>query len=239
MTEKSEAQIKLHKWKLMRDESYMSPLEAQDILKSLKKLHNLTNMDLAMLWWMTPQTIANLLKGTRYYISLEIAKKIRRLWAIINTEETYARNKKKDPKTPFKDLRYYKYDAEWNKQQEMFKTRMLANRDNRQIKRWNPQDIFDLEKSKGTNKFFYSKEFLDWILDPQHFYYYAIFELKSDEKDKHNNRSVRFWRLFNSRFIDFPSDLYNKYLRVHLDFSKMWRPWRYEKVQPKDFIYIF
>jgi hypothetical protein len=49
MSEKSSAQIKLHKWKLMHDESYMSPLEAQDILKSLKKLHNLTNMDLAML----------------------------------------------------------------------------------------------------------------------------------------------------------------------------------------------
>lgn len=239
MAEKSNAQIKLHKWKLMHDESYMSPTEAQDILKSLKKLHNLTNMDLAMLWWMTPQSISNILKGTRYYINLDIAKRIRRLWAIINTEETYAKNKKKDPKVPFKDLRYYKYDAERNKQQEMFKTKMLENRDNRQIRRWNPQDIFDLEKSKRTNKFFYSKEFLDWILDPQHFYYYAIFELKSDEKDKHNNRSIRFWRLFNSRFIDFPSDLYNKYLRVHLDFSKMWRPRRYEKVQPKDFIYIF
>lgn len=239
MSEKSKAQIKLYRWKLMHDESYMSPLEAQDILKSLKKLHNLTNMDLAMLWWMTPQTISSLLKGQRYYLNLDIAKRIRRLWAIINTEETYVKNKRKDPKTPFKDLRYYKYDAERNKQQEMFKTKMLENRDNRQIKRRDPYDIFDLEKSKGTNRFFYSKEFLDWILDPHHFYYYAIFELKSDEKDKHNNRSIRFWRLFSSRFIDFPSDLYNKYLRVHLDFSKMWRPRRYEKVQPKDFIYIF
>ena len=239
MSEKSKAQIKLYRWKLLHDESYMSALEAQDILKSLKKLHNLTNMDLAMLWGMTPQTISNILKGTRYYINLDIAKRIRRLWAIINTEETYAKNKRKDPKVPFKDLRYYKYDAEWNKQQEMFKTKMLENRDNRQIRRRDPYDIFDLEKSKWTNKFFYSKEFLDWILDPHHFYYYAIFELKSDEKDKHNNRSIRFWRLFNSRFIDFPSDLYNKYLRVHLDFSKMWRPRRYEKVQPKDFIYIF
>lgn len=239
MAEKSSAQIKLYRRRLMHDESYMSPLEAQDILKSLKKLHNLTNMDLAMLWGMTPQTISNLLKGTRYFINLDIAKRIRRLWAIINTEETYVKNKKKDPKVPFKDLRYYKYDAERNKQQEMFKTKMLENRDSRQIRRRNPYDIFDLEKSKGTNKFFYSKEFLDWILDPQNFYYYAIFELKSDEKDKHNNRSIRFWRLFSSRFINFPSDLYNKYLRVHLDFSKMWRPRRYEKVQPKDFIYIF
>ena len=239
MSEKSKAQIKLYKRRLLHDESYMSPIEAQDILKSLKKLHNLTNMDLAMLWWMTPQTISTLLKGTRYYINLDTAKRIRRLWAIINTEETYVKNKRKDPKVPFKDLRYYKYDAERNKQQEMFKTKMLANRDNRQIKRRDPYDIFDLEKSKWTNKFFYSKDFLDWILNPQKFYYYAIFELKSDEKDKHNNRSIRFWRLFNSRFIDFPSDLYNKYLRVHLDFSKMWRPRRYEKVQPKDFIYIF
>ena len=239
MSEKSKAQLKLYRWKLMHDESYMSPLEAQDILKSLKKLHNLTNMDLAMLSGMTPQTISNILKGTRYFINLEVAKKIRRLWAIINTEETYVKNKRKDPKVPFKDLRYYKYDAEWNKQQNMFKTKMLENRDNRQIRRRNPQDIFDTEKSKWTHNFFYSKEFLDWILDPQHFYYYAIFELKSDEKDKHNNRSIRFWRLFNNRFIDFPSDLYNKYLRVHLDFSKMLRPRRYEKVQPKDFIYIF
>ena len=239
MSEKSKAQLKLYRWKLMHDESYMSPLEAQDILKSLKKLHNLTNMDLAMLSGMTPQTISNILKGTRYFINLEVAKKIRRLWAIINTEETYVKNKRKDPKVPFKDLRYYKYDAEWNKQQNMFKTKMLENRDNRQIRRRNPQDIFDTEKSKWTHNFFYSKEFLDWILDPQHFYYYAIFELKSDEKDKHNNRSIRFWRLFNTRFINFPSDLYNKYLRVHLDFSKMWRPRRYEKVQPKDFIYIF
>ena len=239
MSEKSKAQIKLYRWKLLHDESYMSSAEAQDILKSLKKLHNLTNMDLAMLSGMTPQTVSSIIKGTRYYISLEIAKKIRRLWAIINTEETYVKNKRKDPKTPFKDLRYYKYDAERNKQQEMFKTKMLENRDNRQIRRRDPYDIFDLEKSKGTNRFFYSKEFLDWILDPHHFYYYAIFELKSDEKDKHNNRSIRFWRLFSSRFIDFPSDLYNKYLRVHLDFSKMWRPRRYEKVQPKDFIYIF
>lgn len=239
MSKSSPAQIKLHKRKLMHDESYMSSLEAQDILKSLKKLHNLTNMDLAMLWWMTAQTISSIIKGTRYFINLDTAKRIRRLWAIINTEETYVKNKRKDPKVPFKDLRYYKYDAERNKQQEMFKTKMLENRENRQIRRRNPQDIFDLEKSKWTNKFFYSKEFLDWILDPQHFYYYAIFELKSDEIDKHNNRSIRFWRLFNSRFIDFPSDLYNKYLRVHLDFSKMWRPRRYEKVQPKDFIYIF
>lgn len=239
MSEKSKAQIKLYRWRLLHDESYMSPLEAQDILKSLKKLHNLTNMDLAMLGWMTPQTISSLLKGQRYYLNLEVAKKIRRLWAIINTEETYVKNKRKDPKTPFKDLRYYKYDAERNKQQEMFKTKMLENRDNRQIRRRDPYDIFDTEKSKWTHNFFYSKEFLDWILDPHHFYYYAIFELKSDEKDKHNNRSIRFWRLFSSRFIDFPSDLYNKYLRVYLDFSKMWRPRRYEKVQPKDFIYIF
>lgn len=239
MSAASEAQIKLHKWKLMHDDSYMSPAEAQDILKSLKKLHNLTVMDLALLWWMTPSTISSILKGTRYYMNQGVAKKIRRLWAIINTEETYAKNKKSNQKVPFKNLKYYKYDAERKKQQSMFKTKMLENRDNRQIRRRNPMDIFDLEKSKRANKFFYSKEFLDWILDPQHFYYYAIFELKSDEKDKHNNRSIRFWRLFDSRFIDFPSDLYNKYLRVHLDFSKMWRPRRYEKVQPKDFIYIF
>ena len=239
MSEKSSAQIKLYKRKLLHDESYMSPLEAQDILKSLKKLHNLTNMDLAMLWWMTPAEIALLLKWTRYYINLSTAKKIRKLWAIINTEETYARNKKSNQKVPFKDLKYYKYDAERKKQQSMFKTKMLENRDNREIRRRNPQDIFDLNRANNGNKFYYSHEFLDWILNPQKFYYYAIFELKSDEKDKHNNRSIRYWRLFNSRFIDFPSDLYNKYLRVHLDFSKMWRPWRYEKVQPKDFIYIF
>jgi hypothetical protein len=49
MSEKSKAQLKLYKWRLMHDESYMSPLEAQAILKSLKKLNNLTNMDLAML----------------------------------------------------------------------------------------------------------------------------------------------------------------------------------------------
>jgi hypothetical protein len=98
---------------------------------------------------------------------------------------------------------------------------MLENRDNRQIRRRNPQDIFDLNRPNKGNRFYYSNEFLDRILDPHKFYYYAIFELKSDEKDKHNNRSIRYWRLFNSRFIDFPSDLYNKYLRVHLDFSKM------------------
>lgn len=239
MSGKSKAQIKLYRWRLLHDDSYMSPLEAQAILKSLKKLNNLTVMDLAMLWWMTPQTISSLIKGTRYYINLETAKKIRRLWAVINTEETYFKNKRKSTKVPFKDLRYYKYDWERNKQQEMFKTKMLENRDNRQIRRRNPQDIFDTKKAEKWNRFFYSKEFTDWILDPKHFYYYAIFELKSDEKDKHNNRSIRFWRLFSSRFKEFPSDLYNRYLRVHLDFSKMERTKRYEKVQPKDFIYIF
>ena len=76
MSEKSKAQINLYKWRLLHDESYMSSLEAQDILKSLKKLHNLTVMDLAMLWWMTPHNIYNILKGTRYFINLDTAKKI-------------------------------------------------------------------------------------------------------------------------------------------------------------------
>lgn len=221
------------------DDYCMTPRRAKMLLEHLMRTYNFTKADIFYLTWIPRTIVANILNDSIMEVKKDYADKIVDFYKSLGwTDFKYFRAQND---TVQKLVHYLtKWELQYTKQKRI-RAEMIAHRKEWNVRSWNIFDLVDIEKMGKGDKFYYKQEFLDRILDPKYKYYrFRLHLVRWDEK----SLATKCLKLFIRNFNEFPSDLYNKYLRLTLKYEtkkKLTRPAdkRVELEKIKRFLFCF
>ena len=223
-----------------KDDMYcMTPLRAKQILSHIMKVYGLNQNDVYYMTWLPKATISSIMNDTIYEVPRKYADMIVDFFKGLHPNNVVYLRAQRDW---LQRLIYYlsKGDINYTVQKNL-KRIMIAHREEWSRREWSILDLVDMEKMKWSCwEFYYNKNFLDRVLDPKCNYF------KFNVKKPKTNESLanKCLKLFLRNFNEFPSDLYNKYLRLEIKYDPKDRlkspaQKRVDLYKRKDFLFCF
>lgn len=233
------------------DDYYMSPKRAYLLLDHLMRTYNLKISDIHYMTWINPIQLDKIMNHYEelYWLKKETADAIVTLYRSIGAEDLKFFRTTNDW---LEKLMYYL--RHWNKEyrQKHLRWIMLSHKRKRNQKTWDIYDLLDIEKCIKEKDIFYRKEFLDRLIKTNDNYFFFWLDLANARPSESypnwmTRGEIQKWtKIFFQHFSDFPSDLYNKYLRlsfrnrIDLNKAQCWKERSaLEKIKEKWFIFCF
>jgi len=241
---------KQHKWEkpyFKDDDYFMPPRRARLLLEHIMNVYNLTRNDVHYMTGISSRTIDKIMQDNVYSLSSQTADAIITLYKHLWPKEMKYFRSTNDW---LEKLIYYLHNGNRSYRQTKLKHFMLGRRRKWNQREWDIFDILDIEKSIKEKEIYYQKDFLDRLLKTNDNYFFFALDMEKTRATERypkgmNKYDLEKWiKLFMNSFIEFPSDLYNKYLR--LSFKRTHhvptkaREWKEkEQVWDKGFIFCF